>query len=173
MKALIPVEMIERKIYFIRGHKVMLDSDLAELYGVETRALIQAVKRNIGRFPSDFMFQLNFQDVAALRSQIVILKAGRGEHKKYAPYVFTENGVAMLSSVLKSERAIDVNIQIMRTFTKLREMIASSKELSIRLDNLENKYDSQFKIVFDAIRQLMTPPEVKKKPIGFRPKGNE
>jgi len=106
MKEVILIETIERQIYLIRGHKVMLDSDLAVLYGVETRALIQAVKRNISRFPADFMFQLNFQDVAALRSQIVTLKKGRGEHRKYTPYVFTENGVAMLSSILNSERAV-------------------------------------------------------------------
>jgi phage regulator Rha-like protein len=168
VKDLIVVEMIEKKIYLIRGQKVMLDSDLAALYEVETRALIQAVKRNISRFPPDFMFQLNFQDVADLRSQSVTLKKGRGEHRKYAPYAFTENGVAMLSSVLNSERAVQVNIAIMRVFVKLREMIASHKDLARRLDNLEGKYDSQFKIVFDAIRELMTPPEPKKKKIGFR-----
>ena len=168
VKDLIVVEMIEKKIYLIRGQKVMLDSDLAALYEVETRALIQAVKRNISRFPPDFMFQLNFQDVAALRSQSVTLKKGRGEHRKYAPYAFTENGVAMLSSVLNSERAVQVNIAIMRVFVKLREMIASHKDLVRRLDNLERKYDSQFKIVFDAIRELMSPPEPKKKKIGFR-----
>lgn len=168
MKDLMVVEMIENKIYLVRGHKVMLDSDLAALYEVETRALIQAVKRNISRFPSDFMFQLNFQDVAALRSQIVTLKKGRGEHRKYAPYVFTENGVAMLSSVLNSERAVQVNIAIMRVFVKLREMISTNKDLAKRLDNLEKKYDSQFKMVFDAIRQLMTPPEKPKRKIGFQ-----
>jgi hypothetical protein len=112
--------------------------------------------------------QLNFQDVAALRSQIVTLKKGRGEHRKYAPYAFTENGVAMLSSVLNSERSVQVSIAIMRVFVKLREMIATHKDLSRRLDNLEKKYDSQFKIVFDSIRQLMSPPEPKKKKIGFR-----
>jgi hypothetical protein len=125
VKELMVVEMIEKKIYLIRGHKVMLDSDLAALYEVKTRALIQAVKRNISRFPPDFMFQLTFQDVAALRSQIVTLKKGRGEQRKYAPYAFTENGVAMLSSVLNSERAVQINIAIMRVFVKLREMIFS------------------------------------------------
>ncbi len=172
MKELIPVEVIERRIYLIRGQKVMLDTDLAELYGVETRTLIQAVKRNITRFPSDFMFQLDFQDVAALRSQIVTLKKGRGEHRKYAPYVFTENGVAMLSSVLNSERAVQVNIAIMRVFVKLREMIASHEDLSRRLDDLEKKYDAQFKVVFDAIRQLMATPEKSKRKIGFRREGD-
>jgi len=169
MKALMPVELIESKIYLVRGHKVMLDSDLAELYQVETRALIQGVKRNLGRFPADFMFQLNNQEDEALRSQIVTLKKGRGQHRKYLPYVFTEQGVAMLSSVLNSERAIEVNIAIMRTFVKLREMIASHKDLAKRLDELEKKYDTQFRTVFDAIRQLMAPsPEMKKKKIGFR-----
>jgi len=168
MKELILTELIESKIYLIRGHKVMLDSDLAALYEVETRTLLQAVKRNVGRFPSDFMFQLNFQDVASLRSQIVTLKTGRGQHRKYLPYVFTDQGVAMLSSVLNSERAVQVNIAIMRAFVKLREMIASHKDLAKRLDDLEGRYDAQFKTVFDAIRQLMAPPEAKKRKIGFR-----
>jgi len=168
MKALLPVELIESKIYMVRGHKVMLDSDLAELYQVETRALIQGVKRKLGRFPADFMFQLSNQEDAALRSQIVTLKKGRGQHRKYLPYVFTEQGVSMLSSVLNSERAIEVNIAIMRTFVKLREMIASHKDLAKRLDELEKKYDVQFRTVFDAIRQLMASPETKKRKIGFR-----
>lgn len=167
MKELVLVEMIERKIYLIRGHKVMLDSDLAELYGVETKVLLQAVKRNLNRFPGDFMFQLNYQEVAALRSQIVTSKTGRGG-RRYPPYAFTEQGVAMLSSVLNSERAIEVNIHIMRAFVKLREMIASHKDLVKRLDDLEKKYDIQFKVVFDAIRELMRPPEKPKRKIGFR-----
>ncbi|MBI3585350.1 MAG: ORF6N domain-containing protein [Nitrospinae bacterium] len=160
-----PVETIENKILLIRGQKVMLSTHLAELYEVETRALNQAVKRNINRFPEDFMFQLNDSEAGQLVSQNVI------PHKKYfggsLPYAFTEQGVAMLSSVLNSERAINVNIAIMRAFVKLREMIASNKELAKRLDELEKKYDSQFKVVFDAIRQLMTPPEPKRKRIGF------
>jgi phage regulator Rha-like protein len=168
MKEIILVEFVESKIYLIRGHRVMLDSDLAELYEVETRTLVQAVKRNINRFPPDFMFQLNFQDVAALRSQTVTLKKGRGQHRKYASYVFTENGVAMLSSVLNSERAVQVNIAIMRVFVKLREMIASNKDLAKRLDDLEKKYDAQFRVVFDAIRELMRPPEKPKRKIGFK-----
>ncbi|NJD55488.1 MAG: ORF6N domain-containing protein [Nitrospirae bacterium] len=163
-----PVELIESKIYMVRGHKVMLDSDLAELYQVQTRALIQAIKRNPGRFPADFMFQLNKQENSVLRSQIVTLKKGRGQHRKYSPYMFTEQGVAMLSSVLNSERAIEVNIAIMRTFVKLREMIATHKDLAKRLDELEKKYDTQFRVVFDAIRELMRPPETKKRKIGFR-----
>ncbi|MBI5663465.1 MAG: ORF6N domain-containing protein [Nitrospirae bacterium] len=167
MKTLIPSNVVESKILLIRGHKVMLDSDLADLYDVAVKVLLQAVKRNLKRFPEDFMFQLNSQEAEALRSQFVTLKKGRGQHRKYLPYVFTEQGVAMLSSVLNSERAIEVNILIMRAFVKLREMIASHKDLAKRLDELENKYDSQFKVVFDAIRQLMTPPVVKKKKIGF------
>ena len=163
MKALIPVEMIERKIYLIRGHKVMIDRELAELYGVETRILNQAVRRNLKRFPSDFMFSLTREEIMNL-SQIVI-----SSRIKHAPnvFVFTEQGVAMLSSVLNSERSVQVNIAIMRAFVTLREMIASNKDLAKRLDELERKYDSQFKIVFDAIRQLMTPPEPKKRKIGF------
>lgn len=165
-KALVPVEAIEQKILLIRGQKVMLDRDLAVLYGVDTRVLNQAVKRNLKRFPSDFMFRLNENESIGLsRSQFVILK--KGENIKYRPYAFTENGVAMLSSVLNSERAIQVNIQIMRTFTKLREIISANKDLSKRLDELEKKYDNQFRIVFDAIRELMTPTEKPKRRIGF------
>jgi len=167
METTVPTEVIERKILLIRGHKVMLDSDLAELYEVATKVLVQAIKRNVKRFPSDFMFQLNNQEVAGLRSQFVTSKIGRGG-RRYPPYAFTEQGVAMLSTVLNSERAIEVNIHIMRAFVKLREMIASNKELARKLDALEKKYDAQFKVVFDAIRQLMTPPEIKKKKIGFR-----
>jgi hypothetical protein len=167
MEALIPVEVIERKIYLIRGHKVMLDSDLAELYGVSTKRLNEQVRRNDKRFPEDFMLQLSPEEAESLRSQNATLKTGRGQHRKYLPYAFTEQGVAMLSSVLNSDRAIEVNIQIMRTFVKLREMIASHKDLAKRLDELEKKYDKQFSIVFEAIRQLMIPPERKPKKIGF------
>ena len=167
MKAIVPVELIERKIFLIRGQKVMLDSDLADLYGVETKVLLQSVKRNVTRFPADFMFQLTSNEDAVLRSQFVTLKKGRGQHRKYLPYVFTEHGVAMLSSVLKSERAIEANIAIMRAFGKLREMIASHKDLARRLNDLEKKYDMQFKVVFDAIRQLVRQPEPKEKKIGY------
>jgi phage regulator Rha-like protein len=171
MDSLVPVELIEKKIYLIRGHKVMLDSDLAELYGVATKVLLQAVKRNLNRFPEDFMFILKYQDVVALRSQIVTLKKGRGEHRKYLPYVFTEQGVAMLSSVLNSERAVQVNIAIMRAFVKLREMLSTNKELALKLAQLERKmekHDEEIKLIFDAIRELMKPPEAKTKKIGFR-----
>jgi hypothetical protein len=167
MKALIPVEIIERKIYLICGHKVMLDSDLAELYEVPTRRLNEQVKRNISRFPSDFMFQLTHDETKNLRSQIATSSFEHGG-RRYLPYVFTEQGVAMLSSVLNSERAIHVNVEIMRAFVRLRQMLASNAELARKLDALENKYDAQFKVVFDAIRQLMTPPEPKKRKIGFR-----
>jgi hypothetical protein len=170
LKALIPVEIIEKKILLIRGEKVMLDADLAELYGVETFNLNKAVKRNTDRFPEDFMFQLSKEEAVSLRFQIGMSKGtGRGG-RRYLPYVFTEQGVAMLSSVLNSKRAVQVNIEIMRTFVKLRKMIASNKELAKRLDELEGKYDAQFKVVFDAIRELMTPPEPKRRRIGFKRK---
>jgi phage regulator Rha-like protein len=166
MKDFILSERIEKRIFFLRGHRVMLSMDLAELYGVEPRVLVQAVKRNMKRFPGDFTFQLNIQEVRGLRSQTVTLK--RGQHLKYRPYAFTEHGILMLSSVLNSERAVQVNIEIMRAFVRLRELIASNKELAKRLDELEQKYDSQFKVVFDAIRELMTPPRAKPRRIGFR-----
>ncbi|MBI5375523.1 MAG: ORF6N domain-containing protein [Candidatus Schekmanbacteria bacterium] len=168
MKALIPIEVIEKKILLIRGQKVILDWDLAELYDVEIRVLNQAVQRNIVRFPYDFMFQLTKEENSFLRSQFVTLKRGRGQHRKYLPYAFTEQGVAMLSSVLNSERAVQVNITIMRAFVKLREIIGTHKELAKKLDEMEKKYDAQFRIVFDAIRQLIAAPEIRKRKIGFR-----
>ena len=142
----------------------MLDADLAELYEVETRVLVQAVKRNLERFPSDFMFQLEKQELAILRSQSVTSSWGG---RRYPPYAFTEQGVAMLSTVLRSPRAIAVNIEIMRAFVRLRLILASNKDLARRLDQLEAKTDAKFKVVFEAIRELMTPPESKKRPIGF------
>jgi len=151
----------------IRGHKVLLDSDLAELYGVPTKRLNEQVRRNEKRFPPDFMLELSHEEAEALRSHFATLKKGRGQHRKYLPCAFTEQGVAMLSTILNSGRAIEVNIQIMRTFVKLREMIGSHKDLARRLDELEKKYDKQFSIVFEAIRQLMIPPEPKRKKIGF------
>ena len=165
---LIPIEKIENKIFFIRGKKVMLDKDLAELYGVSTKRLNEQVKRNKYRFPEDFMFQLTKEEAGFLRSQIATLK--RGQHLKYLPYVFTEQGVAMLSSVLNSKKAILVNIQIMRIFTKLKEIITSHKELAHKLNQLENKiekHDEEIKSIFEAIRQLMTPPEKSRRRIGF------
>jgi aromatic ring-opening dioxygenase LigB subunit len=151
----ISVREVGQQIYFIRGHRVMLDSDLARLYEVKVKALNQAVRRNIERFPEDFSFELSQEEAESLRSQIVTLETGRGQHRKYRPRVFTEQGVSMLSSVLRSRRAIQVNVTIMRTFVKLREMLETNKELAKKLDQLERKYDHQFKVVFDAIRKLM------------------
>ena len=165
---LISIEKIDKAIYVIRGEKVMLDSDLAELYQVQTKALNQAVRRNRDRFPADFMFQLSDKEVVELnRSQFV---TGSQKHRapRSRPYAFTEQGVAMLSSVLRSKRAITVNIEIMRAFVKLRQLFVSNTELARRLDKVESKYDEQFKIVFIAIRQLMTKPVKGRKEIGFR-----
>jgi hypothetical protein len=171
----VPAERIERHILLIRGQKVMLDSDLAELYMVETKGLNQAVRRNIERFPEDFMFQVTQEewehlrehhDAFALRSQSVTSKQGRGG-RTYLPYAFTEQGVAMLSSVLRSPRAVQVNIAIVRAFVKLREILASHSELARRLDEMESRYDEQFRVVFDAIRDLMTPPDTPRRQIGF------
>lgn len=154
----------------------MLHRDLADLYGVATKVLNQAVKRNKDRFPEDFMFQLTMEEArlwwarridVPLRSQTVTLK--RGQHLKYRPHAFTEHGVLMLSTVLTSKRAIQVNIEIMRAFIRLRQMLASHIQLARRLEELEKKYDSQFKVVFDALRQMMIMPETKRRPIGFRP----
>lgn len=163
--ALIPVERIESRIFLIRGEKVMLSTHLAELYEVEPRALVQAVKRNRERFPDDFMFQLTRDEFAALKSQIVT--SSWGGLRRATPYAFTEQGVAMLSSVLRSSRAIRVNIEIMRAFVRLRRLLATNAELARKLRALERKYDAQFKVVFDAIRQLMTPAAPKKRRIGF------
>jgi len=166
-KLVAPVEQIESRMFIIRGQKVMLSTHLAELYEVEPRILVRAVKRNIGRFPEDFMFQLNSEEFANLKSQIGISSWGG---IRTAPYAFTEQGVAMLSSVLHSDRAIQVNIEIMRAFVRLRQMLSSNAELSRKMAALEKKYDIQFKAVFEAIRELMTPLEPKKKrPIGFAP----
>jgi hypothetical protein len=164
--SVIPSERIERAILLIRGQKVLLDRDLAELYGVKSIALRQQVSRNESRSPADFMFRLSQEEAEALVSQNVIpSKRSLGGS---LPYAFTQEGVAMLSSVLRSERAVLVNIEIMRTFVRLREMITSNAELARRLNELENKYDSQFHAVFDAIRQLMAPPPLQPKPrIGF------
>jgi hypothetical protein len=162
------IQRIEALICIIRSQKVMLDSDLAALYGVETRVLKQAVRRNRNRFPSDFMFELTNEENRSLRSQNVILEPGR--YSKYLPFAFTEQGVAMLSTVLNSERAIEVNIAIMRVFVRLREMMATHKELALKLRELEGRiqdHDEQIVAIFEAIRQLMTPPERERKKIGF------
>jgi hypothetical protein len=168
MKKVISCLPIETKIYVIRGHNVMLSNDLAKLYTVSAKALLQAVKRNFDRFPKDFMFQLTWEEVKSLRSQIVTLK--QGKHLKYLPYAFTEQGVAMLSSVLRSKRAIQVNIAIMRTFVKLRAILSTHKELAQQLKELERKtekHDTEIQTIFEAIRQLMTIPETPKRRIGF------
>jgi hypothetical protein len=163
----IPPQRIERSILLLRGHRIMLDAALAELYGVETRALVQAVKRNASRFPRDFMFQLAGEELANLRSQNVISSAWGG--RRTLPYAFTEQGVAMLSTVLRSARAVQVNIEIMRTFVRLRQMLLANADLARKLDALEKKYDAQFSVVFDAIRALMeSPPDPPKRRIGFR-----
>jgi phage regulator Rha-like protein len=165
---LIPHERITRAILLIRGQKVMLDSDLARLYEVETKTLNRAVRRNVNRFPADFMFQLVPEETERLRHQIGTLKKGRGQHRKYLPFAFTEQGVAMLSSVLRSARAVRVNIEIMRAFVQLRQMLSSHADLARKLAALEKRYDTQFKVVFDAIRDLTAPPETpKKRRIGF------
>ena len=161
----LPMERVEDRILSIRGHRVMLDADLAELYGVPTKRLNEAVRRNAARFPEDFMFQLTADEAEILRSQFATSN-GRGG-RRYIPYAFTELGVAMLSSVLNSERAVLVNIAIMRAFVRLREMAASHKDVLLRLDEMEGKYDRQFKVVFDAIRALMEPPKIPRRRIGF------
>lgn len=166
-KSLVSVELIERQIYLIRGQKVILDRDLAGLYGVSTSILNKAVSRNIDRFPSDFMIQLTREELLNLKFHFGTSSWG-GTRK--LPRAFTEQGVAMLSSVLRSKRAVHVNIQIMRAFVKLRQMLSSHAELSQKLQELERKYDAQFRVVFDAIRSLMAEPEKPKRKIGFEVK---
>jgi hypothetical protein len=168
-RALVPAEKIEGVILLIRGQKVMLDRDLASLYGVETRVLVQAVKRNLRRFPHDFMFQLSRDELEKWRSHFVISNPSAKMALRRRPYAFTEHGVAMLSSVLNSNRAVDVNIEIMRAFVRLRRMLSTHSDLAKKLKALEKKYDAQFKVVFDAIRALMSPPQPEEGPrIGFR-----
>ena len=164
-RSLIPREPIEQGIYFLRGERVMLSTDLARLYQVAPRALVQSVKRNHDCFPKDFMFQLTSDEFQNLKSQNVT--SSWGGLRRATPYAFTEQGVAMLSSVLRSKRAGRVNIEIMRAFVRLRRMLASNEELARKLEALERKYDTQFRSVFDAIRRLMNPPETKRRPIGF------
>ena len=171
MKELILMETIERKIYLIRGHKLMLDRDLAEMYGVETRVLNQAVRRNIDRFPGDFMFALTRDEIMKISQIVISSGSSAAATLKFSKsvMVFTEHGVSMLSSVLNSPQAIQVNIQIMRTFARIREMMIQHKDLARRLDALEKKCDAQFRVVFDAIRELMSPEgKTAKGKIGFR-----
>ncbi|MBN2314442.1 MAG: ORF6N domain-containing protein [Sedimentisphaerales bacterium] len=163
----IPIERIQRCIYLVREHKIILDSDLAQLYGVETGALVRAVKRNIERFPSDFMFQLSKAEYDTfLRCQFGISKKGRGG-RRYMPYAFTEQGVAMLSSVLRSKRAIEVNIAIMRTFVKLREILAGNAALRRRIEAMERQYDEQFKLIFKVLSEMVMPTQKSKSQIGY------
>jgi hypothetical protein len=170
----ITTPVVEKRIFVVRGRQVMLDEDLAELYGETTKRLIQQVKRNLKRFPEDFMFQLNKAEVGALRSQIATSNDGRGG-RRYAPYVFTEQGIAMLSGVLRSDRAIAVNIEIMRTFVELRRVTLSYTALQQRLDELERKmggrlgqHDEQFRQIFKVLHQLLEPPQRERRPVGFR-----
>lgn len=167
MKALVPLEVIEQKILLIKGQKVMLDSDLAALYGVTTKRLNEQVRRNVKRFPVDFMYQLSREEFESLKSHFATSSSSSWGGRRTRPYVFTEQGIAMLSSVLNSDRAIEVNIQIMRTFVKLREMMSSHKDLARKLAELEKKYDGQFQIVFEAIRQLIAVEEKPKRKIGY------
>jgi hypothetical protein len=169
MSSRLPLARIARSILIVRDARVMIDEDLATLYGVETRALNQAVARNRARFPADFAFRLTRTEAASLRSQTVILDAGRGQHRKYRPWAFTEQGVAMLSSVLRSPRAVSVNVQIMRAFIQFRRLADSNADLVRRLDAIETRYDGQFRRVFEAIRALIQPPAVRARRIGFRP----
>ena len=168
--AVIPVERIERAILSIRGEKVMLDSDLAELYGVETRVLNQAVKRNADRFPEDFMFQLTAIEVVTLKRSQIVTGSQKHRDPRFPPYAFTEHGALMLANVLHSERAAQTSVQVVRAFVKLRQMLASNAELARKLDAMEKKYDARFRIVFQAIRRLMSPPEPKRREIGFHVK---
>ncbi len=165
--SIVPAERIESAIMVLRGHRIMLDAHLASLYQVSVKALNQAVKRNIERFPADFMFQLTSEEAELQRSQTVTMKSGRGKHRKYLPYAFTEQGVAMLSSVLRSPRAVQVNIEIMRAFVRLRQLLQQNADLARKLAAIEKKYDAQFKVVFDAIRELMAPPAAPARRIGF------
>ena len=166
--SIVPSEIIQNKIYLIRGKKVMLDSDIAELYGVSTKRLNEQVRRNIDRFPEDFMFILSKEESDSLRSQFATLKKGRGQHSKYLPYAFTEHGAIMAATILNSPRAVEMSIFIVRAFVKLREMLISHKDLKHKIEEMEKKYDSQFKIVFNAIKELMSQPEKPVRKIGFK-----
>jgi len=168
MKTIIPVERIENKILIIRDQKVMLDADLAELYGVTTKRLNEQVRRNLNRFPADFMFQLTAEEAGVLRSQFATSNTGRGG-RRYLPFAFTEHGAIMAASVLNTPRAIEVSVFVVRAFVKLREMLAAHKDILRKLEEMEKKYDSQFQVVFDAIRQLRAPPDRKSpRRIGFK-----
>jgi len=165
----VPLERIEKAIYVIRNERVILDNDLAEIYGVLTKNLNKAVKRNLDRFPDDFMFRLTDEEYESLRFQIGTSNKERGG-RRYLPYVFTEHGALMAANILNSPRAVMASVQVVRAFVRMRVMLISHQDLARKMDGLEKKYDHQFKIVFDAIRQLMVPPDPKRKAIGFRAK---
>ncbi len=167
-EALLPIERIESVILFLRGDRVILDTDIASLYGIETKTLVRAVKRNLDRFPRDFMFQLTPEELSNLRYQIGTSSWGG---RRYLPYAFTEQGVAMLSGVLRSEQAVKVNVEIMRAFVRLRRILSEHADLARKLDDLEQRYDEQFRVVFDALRELMTPPDSQGRRIGFEQEG--
>ncbi len=169
-QALIPVERIAQTIFVIRGQKVIVDADLAALYGVTTKRFNEQVRRNLGRFPPDFMFQLSETEWAGLRSQFATLKAGRGQHRKYLPYVFTEHGAIMAATILNSPRATEVSVYVVRAFVELRELLAGNKEVVAKLNELEHKletHDQAIAGLINTIRELMKAPETKKRPIGF------
>jgi phage regulator Rha-like protein len=170
MREIIPIEAIQQKIYLIKGQKVMLDEDLAQLFGVTTKRLNERVRRNVKKFPYDCIFQLSAEEHESLRSQIATLKQGRGRHRKYAPYVFTEHGAIMLATILNSPAAIEASIQVGRAFVKLREILSTHKKLAAQMHQLEKKIEEQdgkIYTIFDAIRQLMTAPQKKRRKIGF------
>lgn len=162
--------VVQNKVYTLRGSKVMLDFDLAELYEIETKALKQAVRRNIERFPDDFMFELTREEYTFLRSQIVTLEKGKGRYSKYLPFAFTEQGVAMLSSVLNSYKAIQVNITIMRAFVNIRQHYLDSKELQARIDKLEDEMHIKFQDIHQALSYLLESPNQERNPVGFKQK---
>ncbi|PCJ27881.1 MAG: DNA-binding protein [Flavobacteriales bacterium] len=168
MNKVIKIENIASQVLFVRGEKVLLDFHLAGLYEVETKVMKQQIRRNMDRFPEDFMFELSKKEWDSLRSQFVTLNTGRGQHSKYLPFAFTEQGIAMLSSVLRSKKAIEVNIAIMRTFVQLRKLMDTNKELADKIEKLETKYDEQFQIVFDAIKKLIHQENEPRKKVGFK-----
>ncbi len=168
--SVVPIERIESRILLVRGHKVLLDADLAALYGVGTKRFNEQVRRNAARFPEDFMFRLSAEEWDSLRSQFATLKTGRGQHRKYLPLAFTEHGAIMAATILNSPRATEVSVYIVRAFVRLRELLASNKELARRLDQLEKKlgsHDQAIAGLVNTIRNLMSPPELKRRPIGF------
>lgn len=166
MNAMIPLERVESRILLFRSEKVIVDSDLAELYGVTTKAFNQAIKRNIHRFPDDFMFQLTADEVDSMRSQIVTASK---RNIRYLPYVFTEHGALMAANILNSDRAVEASVQVVRAFVKLRQMLSSNADLARKVEALERKYDANFKVVFNEIKKLMTPPPPLQSKIGFLP----